>query len=279
MFSFVPLGLSPLVTNPKAMSVLLVPSPGRFPAKVTWPELWSTAPSQAEQMVPSAHIMSDWYRSEGEILAAKHTNCQLQSDGQTYPHIFPVHFGLLFAWQWSFFPPYISVSVVLCFFSTLLFLFRTQIFTNTLDKAESSPGLWLRVDIWINSVSITFILKVLVDLVFHLRSDPDVSTVLLSACENESGCIYQYFRFATLNSSHKRMSAEDHHMQEGICGPGFLHVHDGPEECCTLFRWTCLCLALWARAAMTSPWKSPNFRGAIRAFNICLPFCPTCIKC
>lgn len=76
------------MTNPQAVGVLLVPSPGRVPAKVTWPELWLTAPSQAEQMVPSAHIMLDWYRFEGEILAAKHTNCQLQSDGRTDIHIF-----------------------------------------------------------------------------------------------------------------------------------------------------------------------------------------------
>lgn len=59
------------------MGVLLVPSPGLLPAKVTWPELQLTAPSQEDQMVPSAHIMFHWYRSEGEILAAKHSNCQL----------------------------------------------------------------------------------------------------------------------------------------------------------------------------------------------------------
>lgn len=39
--------------------------PGSSPAKVTWPELQSTAPSQPGQMVPSAHI-TFWYHFEGE---------------------------------------------------------------------------------------------------------------------------------------------------------------------------------------------------------------------
>lgn len=104
------------------------------------------------------------------------------------------------------------------------------------------------------------------------------------------GCIFRFFfRLLTYRfmqnwidffqkSSHNKMCTEarcgvcersaGHHC---MCGRGFLHTH--------AFRWTCLRLALWARGAMMSPWESPNFRGAIRAFNICLPFCPTCIKC
>lgn len=88
-------------------------------------------------------------------------------------------------------------------------------------------------------------------------------------------------------SSHKKMSAEAQcgvceGQQEGIIvsvAVGFYMSTHGPEQHCTLFRWTCLHLALWARGAMTSPWESHNFRGAIRVFNVCLPFCPTCIKC
>lgn len=37
------------------------------------------------------------------------------------------------------------------------------------------------------------------------------------------------------------------------------------------------CVSL--RGAPASPWERHHFRGAIRVFNICLSFCPTCIKC
>lgn len=70
------------VPNPPAVGVLLVPSPGRVPAKVTWPGVHLTAPSQEDQMVPSAHIMFHWCCSEGEISAAKHANSQLEMDAR-----------------------------------------------------------------------------------------------------------------------------------------------------------------------------------------------------
>lgn len=40
--------------------------PGPVPAKVTWPELQLTTPTQPGQMVPSAHITFHGYHSEGE---------------------------------------------------------------------------------------------------------------------------------------------------------------------------------------------------------------------
>lgn len=132
MFLFLPLKNSPRVTHPKAEGVLWVPSPGRVAAKVTWPELWSTAPSQAEQMVPSAHILSDWYCSEGEILAAKHTNCQLQIYGRTDTHILPPFWLFCLCGSSRFSPTCIFVFVVLCFFSLIvLFFWDTNIYKNT----------------------------------------------------------------------------------------------------------------------------------------------------
>lgn len=73
----------PRVPSPPPVGVLLVPSPGRVPAKVTWPEVHLTAPSQEDQMVPSAHIMFGWCCSEGEISAAKHADAQLQTHARS----------------------------------------------------------------------------------------------------------------------------------------------------------------------------------------------------
>lgn len=93
----------------------------------------STAPSQAEQMVPSAHILSDWYRSEGEILAVKHTNCQLQSNGWTDTPSLAL-FRLICVTK-SIFPTYIFGSVVFCcvvgFFSLIVYFIDTKMYKYT----------------------------------------------------------------------------------------------------------------------------------------------------